>query len=75
MDWISISKRHLSLNEFDESVDGLIVVVNVGVSDQCVNPIHLKGDLFTNRDYSGKHFLLKGCIVNRNCGVTEHAQP
>jgi hypothetical protein len=41
MEVSTISKSELSLTEIDESIDGLIVIVNVRVGDEVVNAVHL----------------------------------
>src|SRR5947209_5764297 len=72
----SISKGQLSFTKADESFNCLIIVIDVGVSDERVDTIHLHGDFSVYRNVSSENCLTEHAIILRRSRIGQtHTNP
>src|SRR4051812_29104768 len=68
----TIGKGHLPLTEPQESLHGLIVVVDVGIGGERVDPIHLHRDFSIDRNLATNHRITKLSVIHWNSIIGQH---
>ena len=71
----AIRKTHLTFAELDETLDRPIVVPDVGILDQFVDPVHLERDLLVDRNIASNDFITELAVILGRGGVREQHSP
>ena len=69
MEISAIGQCQLALAIPDPALDRLVVIVDSRIGDELVDPVHLHGDLFADRDLASDYGVTKRAVILWNGGV------